>query len=100
VELLASRRSDGLRANLGTRLVAIGGTRQDCTTLPTQVLCRTVPVDSVLEYDLETNLWMEAPLSGAPDLTYASNVIWTGTELVIFGAEGTTGTPLGFRYVP
>ena len=55
------------------------------------------PVNTGNVYDSALDVWGSTQMSlpGAPDGRYGHSVIWTGTDMIVWGGQGSTAQPVG-----
>jgi N-acetylneuraminic acid mutarotase len=81
----------------GTQMVVWGGSDEQ-PNLPGS--CLPLKLGSGARYDPAGDTWTPTASNGAPSARTGHTAVWTGSEMVIWGAVGSDGTPSGGRYRP
>lgn len=66
----------------GTEMIVWGGTTQTTTGFPSN----PTPTNTGTRYDPVDNVWIPTTTSGAPSARLNHSAVWTGTEMIIWGA--------------
>ncbi len=74
----------------GTEMIVWGGLYNDYVV--------AYPLDTGARYDPATDTWTATSLDGAPAARFGHTAVWTGTEMIIWGGNGSGNS--GARYDP